>query len=350
MDTTGPFPVSTCDNPCMTALVEANTWVCRSLISALTHAWFCLIHALSWWETFVRSRSLSTTPLRGSLQRLYQQALLWTGLAVPILSSFRRSHGRPSSNRTPPEVEELICNLKVDHPHLGAGQLRLLLHRLSGTLLGRETIRLILLRCASRVRDFTASKKRPPATIRVHGPRSLWGIDTSLVWILGLYPIWLVGIVDYHGSRVIALETLRFHTAAEIVRVLDKAIAEHGPPDRILSDNGRQFRSLDFELFLCQHDILHTFTRPGHPWTNGRIERIWRTFKETIFIGRWLIFSVKQLDRYCTDFVTFYNRDRPHSSWGGRTPDEVYFGRNKHIGHLGRVTYFDGVLNWYRFG
>jgi hypothetical protein len=39
-----------------------------------------------------------------------------------------------------------------------------------------------------------------------------------------------------------------------------------------------------------------------------------------------------------------YNRDRAHSTWGGRTPDEVYFNRPKQLSPLGRVTYFDGSL------
>ena len=36
--------------------------------------------------------------------------------------------------------------------------------------------------------------------------------------------------------------------------------------------------------------------------------------------------------------------------WGGRTPDEVYFGREAPERPLGRVDYFDGGLHWYRLG
>ena len=85
--------------------------------------------------------------------------------------------------------------------------------------------------------------------------------------------------------------------------------------------------------------------RSGAARWRRRLERLFRTFKETIFRGRWMLVSVKQLDRYCADFVTFYNRDRPHSAFGGRTPDEVYFKLNFHRA-LGPVTYFDGALEW----
>lgn len=64
----------------------------------------------------------------------------------------------------------------------------------------------------------------------------------------------------------------------------------------------------------------------------------------------WLIASTRQLDRFAADFLKRHNRDRPHSSWDGRTPDEVFFGCPKRLRSLGLVDYFDGRLAWYRFG
>jgi len=45
--------------------------------------------------------------------------------------------------------------------------------------------------------------------------------------------------------------------------------------------------------------------------------------------------------------VRFYNRDRPHSAFGGRTPDEVWAGHEPGRA-VGRATYFEGRLAWYR--
>ena len=132
--------------------------------------------------------------------------------------------------------------------------------------------------------------------------------------------------------------------------MLQAAFQREGTPDRLLSDNGPQFTSKAFGDFLARSGVLHTRTKPWHPWTNGRIERLFRTFKETVCGLVWFVCGMRQLDRFCSDFCTFYNRDRPHSSWGGRTPDEVWFGRAKQIGALEHVTYFDGLMPWYRFG
>jgi transposase InsO family protein len=57
--------------------------------------------------------------------------------------------------------------------------------------------------------------------------------------------------------------------------------AAHGITiERVMTDNGSCYRSKDFEAQLVSGAILHTFTRPYHPATNGRIERFNRTLVE----------------------------------------------------------------------
>jgi putative transposase len=155
--------------------------------------------------------------------------------------------------------------------------------------------------------------------------------------------------VDYHGSRVVALERLRWPTGGQIVGALDRAFALHGKPLRLLSDRGPAFTSERVRQFLTDSRVQRTLTRPAHPWTNGRIERVFRTFKSTVYGLVWLLSSLKQVDRFCADFLAFYN-GRPHSSYGGLTPNEVAAGITLPALARGRVSYFDGHLNWYVFG
>ena len=175
-------------------------------------------------------------------------------------------------------------------------------------------------------------------------------MDLTLVWLLGFSPVGLLGIVDYHGSRVMTLERLTAPTAGHVRAALERAFGRHGVPERVLTDNGSVFKAALVEELLAARGMEHTFTRPAHPWTNGRIERLFRTFKSTVFAHLWLFASLGEIDRCCRDFVLFYNRDRPHSRFGDRTPDEVYFGLPAAPHPLGRTTYFDGHLRWYRSG
>ena len=149
---------------------------------------------------------------------------------------------------------------------------------------------------------------------------------------------------------MVCLRRLPWPTSAAIVRGLDDVFREHGKPVRLLTDNGPNLRSEAFEKFLAENDVRHSRTRPAHPWTNGRIERLFRTFKETVFRYTWLFTSLRQIDRWCADFVRFYNRGRPHSSYGGLTPDEVVAGAKAPTPARGHATYFDGRMKWYAFG
>lgn len=211
-------------------------------------------------------------------------------------------------------------------------------------------MRRILIRNQHLIVELQQERRRRRQRITVKRAGQLWGVDFSLVWVLGFFPVWLLGVVDYQGSRLVAFEVVRWPTAAEVCRVLAGAFAEFGAPDRLLSDNGPQFRSHALGDFLVAHGVEQSFIRPAHPWTNGRIERVFGTFKGTVSSLIWLFDSRAQVERFCADFLIWHNRDRPHSAWGGPTPDEVFFGRPRQSRTLGRVDYFDGLLHWYRFG
>lgn len=56
--------------------------------------------------------------------------------------------------------------------------------------------------------------------------RVLWGADLTLVWVLGFLPIWVLGVVDYHGSRLVALERMRWWpTGAQIAASFQRGCA-----------------------------------------------------------------------------------------------------------------------------
>ena len=76
---------------------------------------------------------------------------------------------------------------------------------------------------------------------------------------------------------------------------------------RLLTDRDPLFRAGAFQILLAAYGVDHRLTKPAHPWTNGRIERLFRTFKETVFRYVWLFRSPREIDTYCADFVRFYN-------------------------------------------
>jgi len=54
------------------------------------------------------------------------------------------------------------------------------------------------------------------------------------------------------------------------------------------------------------------------------IERLWRSLKyEAIYLQE--LSDGFEAERVISEWMTFYNQERPHSSLDGRTPEEAYY-------------------------
>jgi cleavage and polyadenylation specificity factor subunit 1 len=72
-------------------------------------------------------------------------------------------------------------------------------------------------------------------------------------------------------------------SAQTIIRTFyDQWICRYGTPTKIITDQGRQFMSRDFELFCKKFGILHARTTAYNPKCNGLVERFHRTLKSAI--------------------------------------------------------------------
>ena len=69
-------------------------------------------------------------------------------------------------------------------------------------------------------------------------------------------------------------------TSSATMEKLRIAFATHGLPEIVVTDNGSNFVSREFQDFLKQNGIRHIRTAPYHPASNGMAERAVQTFKE----------------------------------------------------------------------
>lgn len=97
----------------------------------------------------------------------------------------------------------------------------------------------------------------------------------------------------------------------------------------VLTDNGIQFtnRARDtyafhhiFDRVCDEHGIEHRLTKVKHPWTNGQVERMNRTIKDTV--KRFHYDDHAQLRRHLADFIDAYNFGRRLKTLKGFTPYE----------------------------
>jgi len=91
-------------------------------------------------------------------------------------------------------------------------------------------------------------KPRPPTHQSEGSPRVV-GRDMTRVWLLG--------VVDYHGSRLVALDRVQWPTSAEGGTGVERGFAKHGKPTRVLTDNGGAFITDTTSVFLGGAGVRH---------------------------------------------------------------------------------------------
>ncbi|XP_060545241.1 uncharacterized protein K02A2.6-like [Pantherophis guttatus] len=91
----------------------------------------------------------------------------------------------------------------------------------------------------------------------------------------------LLIVVDAY-SKWVEIARMASTTSDAVIKVLRNLFATHGLPDVVVSDNGPQFTSATFQLFLAGLGIRHALVAPYHPSSNGRAERAVRSAKDAL--------------------------------------------------------------------
>jgi transposase InsO family protein len=221
-------------------------------------------------------------------------------------------------------VKKEIIRLKALMPHHGCRAISLVFNQLwedrRGMTIGKTfAAEVIRANQEAILRKRRELKHRKPNPL----PRNqTWGLDLTFV---DQRPI--LGIVD-HGTRAcIALRSIEQKGSAVILRLLLDVIEGFGRPRTVHTDNESCFTSWLFRFGLALLGIRHQRSEPMAPWQNGRIERLFGTFKAAYRqleerAGRGHQLSQSALD----DFRLWYNHLRPHQHLDGRTPAQAWAG------------------------
>lgn len=153
-------------------------------------------------------------------------------------------------------------------------------------------------------------------------PNQAWASDITYIRLSGGH-VYLVSIIDIYSRRILAWRVSNTLDSEFCVAALEEAIALHGVPAIMNTDQGCQFTSIAFTSVLIEHGIQISMDSVNRALDNIYIERFWRTLKyEDIFIRDYR--TMTELKAGIARYIKFYNSERFHESLGYETPDSIY--------------------------
>jgi transposase InsO family protein len=176
-------------------------------------------------------------------------------------------------------------------------------------------------------------KKKPRSAWRrfvYPAPNACWQLDATEYVLTGGRKCVIFQLIDDHSRYAVASHVAWGETAMAAIAVFDRAVAAHGVPQRLLSDNGLALNPSrrGFTGQLVEHvSSLGTEAITGKPYkptTQGKNER----FHQTLFRyldKQPLATNLAVLQAQVDAFDHIYNTERPHQGLPGRvTPQTAW--------------------------
>jgi transposase InsO family protein len=182
-----------------------------------------------------------------------------------------------------------------------------------------------------------APRKRPHCSrIRFEAdlPNEMWQADITAWSLVGGELVEILNLIDDHSRLFLGSDAYPRVKAADVVQSFHKAAELHGLPESLLSDNGAVFTGsyrggkVLLESELERLGVASKNSRPYHPQTCGKVERLHQTLKR--FLTRQApAQTLTELQAQLDAFTHYYNDVRPHRALDGRTPLQAYSARVK---------------------
>ena len=239
------------------------------------------------------------------------------------------------------ELMRLIDKHYLDHPYKGAYRMHVWLTKDQGYEVSRNRIERLYYRImglqsllpgphtSKRCKDHAVY----PYLLReldIRYPNQVWATDITYIPMRKGY-LYLTAFIDLYSRYVLSWSLSNTMDSQWCVDTLGEAIALHGKPEILNTDQGSQYTSERFTDFVAKDQkIKLSMDGKGRATDNAFIERLWRSVKyEHIYIrphqdGTDLFHGLEY-------YFDYYNHKRRHQSIKDEFPMEWYHGEKKNI-------------------
>lgn len=205
-----------------------------------------------------------------------------------------------------------------------------------GVKIGRDKVRRLMqamrikaVYCVPRTTVADKARYKFPYLLRdlkVIRRNQVWAVDITYLPIRGGF-MYMVAVIDLYSRYVLNWSISNSMDASWVAAMITEAIALHGKPEILNSDQGSQFTSEEYTALFRKGGVAEgtriSMDGKGRAIDNVFIKRFWRTLKhEHLYLNP--PSEGVELYRTCKQFVHFYNEKRKHSSIGKVTPAVRY--------------------------
>ncbi|MFZ0168780.1 MAG: IS481 family transposase [Candidatus Dormiibacterota bacterium] len=165
-------------------------------------------------------------------------------------------------------------------------------------------------------------------------PNEMWQSDFTHWQLADGSGVEILYYLDDHSRLLLACDVFPTVKGLDVVQTFYAATERHGLPAALLTDNGAVFTAKSrqgkglLESELERLGITYTNSRPYHPQTCGKVERLHQTLKKYL-AKQAPAASIAVLQLQLDTFRAYYNHHRPHRALRGDTPLVAFNARLK---------------------
>lgn len=241
----------------------------------------------------------------------------------------RRPHHSPK--QTERAMEELILQVRDEHPVWNARKVRRVLERRLGPnehVPAASTIGQILKR-NGRISEGASVAAQAWQRFEHERPNELSQIDFKGYIETGQGRCYPLTMLDDHSRYAQILKACTNERAETVQGHLIEAFRRYGLPRRMNMDNGNPWghsngqRYTKLTVWLIRIGVGISHSQPMHPQTNGKDERFHRTLKAELLSNRWFG-TIEEVQKALDGWREIYNHERPHEGIGLEVPASRY--------------------------
>lgn len=160
-------------------------------------------------------------------------------------------------------------------------------------------------------------------------PGQVWAMDFVSDALSNGAKFRLLTVVDVFSREALAIEVGARLRGENVVEVLNRLVARHGPPSFVFVDNGSEFTGRLMDMWAYHHQVRIDFSRPGKPTDNGHVETFNGSLRDECLNVHWFE-SLAEAKTIVEAWRRDYNELRPHSALMDLTPAE-FLRQNKDL-------------------